>query len=164
MKLLRMLIFFGVVLSHAIANSAPTFEIRPITEKATADTTIMQDSEGKNFFVLNETLATEADLEKAVSLQVPFDKAHYVVRIVFKRNARHKLYDITKKYIKHRLGIIINSRLIIAPEILEPIDGTSFDIVCFYTKAEVQTLVKNLNSAIGKAKGTPNNAIEADAE
>jgi preprotein translocase subunit SecD len=166
MKLIPTIWLMLMVVSPApsIANSLSSFQISPIAETPSDNAITMRDHKGNVFLVINEKLATEADLKNVSIFEAIPESGSYGLLIVFKENAPHSIHDITKKNVGKRLAIIINDSLVVAPKVLEPIKGDSFQILSDYDKAAAQSVADTLNSIINKNHKTPNNFIQPDRE
>jgi preprotein translocase subunit SecD len=74
----------------------------------------------KTYYAHSEVLLTEADVTSAAVVE---QNGAPSIELVFDGEAREKLARVTRHYVGHRLGIIIDGELQCAPHIEEPIES-----------------------------------------
>jgi preprotein translocase subunit SecD len=150
-KIVMIIVALMLLPCFLMADSGKVFQIRPVSSKPSSKSIKMLDRNGDEYFVLNDVLASDSDLERAYISEETNIKGAFRIIIFFKKMKAYKLYDLTKKYTGQNVAIILDNKLITAPIIFEPLKGDSFAITSF-TYSEAKKIAERLNSTQNNKK------------
>lgn len=84
--------------------------------------------EDKELFVSKEVLFSNSDIEKISIFKSPlFNDVRATVH--FNSVAKEKLLDVTTKYLKRQLAVVVGDKLVTAPKLMEPLLSGEAQIV-----------------------------------
>ena len=145
------------IASTCQVRSEEVVELRfhKIVDKASdTTTTVPGRKEGDNpVIVENPALLSESDIESAfTSESMSVYEGKVTVRanvsLKFSESGSKKFAKVTESLIGHRLAILANGKLLMSPNINEPITGGSAAISGPFTKEEATQLADAINRSI----------------
>ena len=97
---------------------------------------------GERFFLHNEVLLTESDIDSAF---VIIQNNHPAVKLILTTEGSRKFEELTENYVGKRCGMILNGELVSAPRIMAPIHVGLAIISGVFTKDEANDIAEKLS-------------------
>jgi preprotein translocase subunit SecD len=72
----------------------------------------------------------------------------FLLTIKFNQNGQKALLAFTTKYAQHKVGLVVNSKLIVVPTIFEPITKGGLTLASSFTKTKIESIVLEIKKAI----------------
>ncbi|HEY1405922.1 MAG TPA: hypothetical protein VF857_04875 [Spirochaetota bacterium] len=120
-----------------------SFELRLVApEDSASGDSVEEYKTGDRIIVEKETFITVKDL-KGVQ-QITDANGSPALLIYLNENGRKKLSDMTAAYIRRKIAVIINGRVVMTPIIMERISGGNCVITGRYSAAEMKAMMTQL--------------------
>jgi preprotein translocase subunit SecD len=141
------------VLPSTKPASAPVFQLRLVAHQAEANTEEMAPLKApqpaQKLHVQKAALLDQTSLKEAfAAVQGP--DGEVAITIVFTPAGTEKFAQVTRDNIGERLAIVIDGKLLSAPNIMEAITGGVAKITGKFTLKEADDLVKKITDSITK--------------
>jgi hypothetical protein len=123
-------------------HEAFTLEFRPASEMPGPGLTEMTLSGSeKSFFVSDEVVLSNADVESAQAAMGPF-QPH--VEITFTKEGAERFATVTENNLNKPLAIIVSGRLIAAPIVMDKIVGGKAEIQGTFSEEEARRMARGI--------------------
>lgn len=118
-----------------------SFELRSVVDEAAAGALELLDPEGVPLYLAEAAAVSEADIARVEV--APASPPHYMVLLHFQPAAAQRLYAFTAKHVGSRVAVVVDGKVLMAPEVQESI-GTTIAINPGYTEDEITELAQRL--------------------
>lgn len=102
----------------------------------------LQDT-GKYYYIAKNVMMPFEDLDTVFKKYDQHQK-RYIIEFYFNKNGAKYLQLITEECINRPLGLLINNKLIAAPNVLGSIDSGKMDLTGLFTEDEVDKIIKEI--------------------
>ena len=110
-------------LASCSAPRAATVELHLVTACKPSDRPLVLESTGETLCLMQDIIANTADIHSTSLDSDPNDSETAVVQISFSPQAAQRLRTFTTAHLHGRIGITLDSQLISAPTIVEPVSN-----------------------------------------
>ena len=137
------IIVFLSILIACSDNKKVTLEFRIAEDKPAAELTeILFEPTGESFYLHNEVLLNQYDVESA---SVVNQLGQPSVELILTSEGAKKFAFSTAQNIGKRCGMMLNGKLLSAPTIRDTISGGRAVISSIFTESEAEAIAKGLN-------------------
>lgn len=117
------------------------FEVKLVCTEESDCQLVENTATGEKLYVEKTSIISITDI-KSAKLE---DTSPSIVRLFFTKDGRDKFFNSTSKNVGKRFAVIINGELMMAPEIVEPIDGESIQIIIEAEEQKSRDIVNAIN-------------------